>query len=94
MTTIDLKEITHSWSVLQTQVFVPQTETEYQKLVELLDTLIDQVGEEENHPLASLMDVIGFLIESYETIYTPELNVSRVNLLSRLKMSDQIEAEI
>ncbi len=35
-------------------------------LVAVLDRLIDMVGVNENHPLASLMEVIGILIEKYE----------------------------
>jgi mRNA interferase HigB len=33
----------------------------------------DDVGEDENHPLASLMDVLGVLIEKYEDEHVPEL---------------------
>lgn len=55
-------------------LFVPHTEQEYNHLVELLDSLIDQVGEDENHPLASMMDVIGVLIENYEAEHIPELD--------------------
>ena len=54
-------------------VFVPHAENEYQQLVDLLDDLIDVVGENENHPLASLMEVIGVLIEKYEDEHIPEL---------------------
>ena len=54
-------------------VVVPRTEAEYRKLVELLDRVTDQVGEDENHPLASLMDVLGVLIEKYEDEHVPEL---------------------
>ena len=54
-------------------VFVPHAEGEYQQLVALLDDLIDVVGENENHPLASLMEVIGVLIEKYEAEHVPEL---------------------
>ena len=39
----------------------------------MLDTLIDLVGEDETHPLASLMEVIGVLIEKYEDEHVPEL---------------------
>ena len=39
-------------------LFVPHAESEYQRLVAVLDDLIDVVGEDENHPLASLMEVI------------------------------------
>lgn len=42
-------------------------------LVGVLDGLIDIVGEDENHPLASLMDVVGALIEKYEDEHVPEL---------------------
>ena len=48
-------------------------ESEYQRLVAMLDNLIDVVGENENHPLASLMEVIGVLIEKYEDEHVPEL---------------------
>jgi len=42
------------------------TEKEYENLVAVLDDLIDEVGEDEVHPLASLMEVVGVLIEKYE----------------------------
>ncbi len=61
------------WPRLAPVVFVPHGESEYQKLVDLLDDLIDIVGENENHPLASLMEVIGVLIEKYEDDHVPEL---------------------
>ena len=54
-------------------IFVPHAESEYQRLVAVLDDLIDVVGENENHPLASLMEVIGVLIEKYEDEYVPKL---------------------
>ena len=54
-------------------VFVPYTEEDYNHLVEQLDSLIDQMGEDETHPLASMMDVIGILIENYEAEHIPEL---------------------
>lgn len=44
------------------------------RLVERLDQLIDEVGEDETHPLASLMEVIGVLIEKYEDEHVAELD--------------------
>ena len=41
--------------------------------MQLLDRLTDEVGEDENHPLASVMDVLGVLIEKYEDEHVPEL---------------------
>ena len=61
------------WPRMVPVIFVPHAESEYQQLVTLLDDLIDVVGENENHPLASLMEVIGVLIEKYEDEHVPEL---------------------
>jgi HTH-type transcriptional regulator/antitoxin HigA len=61
------------WPALASIVFVPHSEREYQRLVGLLDALIDVVGENESHPLASLMEVIGVLIEKYEDEHVSEL---------------------
>ncbi|MDE0906646.1 MAG: hypothetical protein OSB18_04555 [SAR324 cluster bacterium] len=55
-------------------VFVPHAESEYQRLVAVLDNLIDEVGEDENPPLVSLMEVVGVLIEKYEDEHVPELS--------------------
>ena len=52
---------------------VPHTEEEYERIVALLDQLIDEVGEEESHPLASLMEILGVLVEAYEAEHVPEL---------------------
>jgi HTH-type transcriptional regulator / antitoxin HigA len=47
-------------------LFVPRNEAEYDRLVSILNQLIDQVGSDELHPLASLMDVVGALVEQYD----------------------------
>ena len=73
MPTINIDETIKAWSNLNNTLFVPHTETEYQQLVSLLDDLIDEVGEDESHPLASLMEIVGLLIESYESKNVPEL---------------------
>jgi HTH-type transcriptional regulator/antitoxin HigA len=52
---------------------VLHNEQDYQQAVELLDNLIDIVGENENHPLASLMELLGLLIEQYEDTFVPEI---------------------
>ena len=50
------------------------SELGYDHLVSILDQLVDEVGEDEAHPLASLMEVIGVLIEKYEDENVPELD--------------------
>jgi HTH-type transcriptional regulator/antitoxin HigA len=73
MQTLNIEQTINAWSSITENVFVPHTEEEYKHLVDILDSLIDQIGEDENHPLASLMEVIGVLIENYENEHIPEL---------------------
>ena len=61
------------WREVSKILYLPHTEREYQEAVRLLDNLIDTIGEDENHPLASLMEVLGVLIEKYEDEYVPEI---------------------
>jgi HTH-type transcriptional regulator/antitoxin HigA len=63
MQNLDIAKTAEAWAPLSQTLFVPHTESEYRQLVELLDTLIDEVGEDESHPLASFMEVVGILIE-------------------------------
>ncbi|MEO1691026.1 MAG: hypothetical protein AAFR63_05790 [Cyanobacteria bacterium J06631_6] len=75
MQVIDIKETIDAWSSLANKVTVAHTEEEYKQLVAVLDNLIDEVGESEDHPLSSLMEVIGVLVENYENQYVSELSV-------------------
>lgn len=70
---IDLGKVANAWATLTDSVFVPHTEEEYNQVVALLDQLIDEVGGDESHPLASLMEVLGVLIEHYEITHVPKL---------------------
>jgi HTH-type transcriptional regulator / antitoxin HigA len=69
----ELEHVTKAWPPISQAVRVPYTEEGYRQLVELLDRVTDEVGEDESHPLASLMDVLGVLIEKYEDEHVPEL---------------------
>ena len=61
------------WPSVAKILYVPHDDAEYDRLVAVLDQLIDRVGEDETHPLASLMEVIGVLIEKYEDEHVPEI---------------------
>ena len=73
MQKLDIDRTVSAWSSLAGNVFVPHTEEEYNQIIALLDSLIDEVGEDESRPLASLMEVLSVLIENYEAEYVPEL---------------------
>ena len=73
MSAAELEKVTEAWPPISRAVRVPHTDADYRELVELLDRITGEVGENENHPLASLMDVLGVLIEKYEDEHVPEL---------------------
>jgi HTH-type transcriptional regulator/antitoxin HigA len=73
MSVAELEKVTKAWQPVSRTVRVPHTEADYRELVQLLDRITDEVGEDENHPLASLMDVLGVLIQKYEDEHVPEL---------------------
>lgn len=73
MSAAQLETLTRSWAPIAKLICVPRTEADYARLVALLDEVTDEVGEDENHPLASFMDILGTLVEDYETDHVPEL---------------------
>lgn len=70
---LDVDRTASAWSSLAGTIFVPHSLEEYRRLVALLDGLIDEVGEDEAHPLASLMEIVGVLVAAYESEHVPEL---------------------
>jgi HTH-type transcriptional regulator/antitoxin HigA len=73
---IQLEKIAKIWPGIQNIFSVPHNQKEYNRLVHILDGVIDEVGENESHPLASLMETLGSLIESYEVQNIPEIDGS------------------
>ena len=73
---LDIERTSSAWLTLAGDVFVPHSPEEYRRLVMLLDNFIDEVGEDETHPLASLMEILGVLIQNYEAEHVPELTAS------------------
>ena len=73
MSTAQIEEAFAAWPHLEPVLRVPHTDNEYRQLVKLLDRLVDEVGENENHPLASMMEVIGVLVEKYDDENVAEL---------------------
>ena len=81
---IQLEKIAKIWPGIQNIFSVPHNQKEYNRLVDILDGLIDEVGENESHPLASLMETLGSLIESYEAQNIPEIEGSPSGALKTL----------
>lgn len=61
-----LANISKVWPTIRAVFSVPHTKTEYLALVETLDNLVDEVGNNQNHGLVPVMETVGNLIENYE----------------------------
>jgi HTH-type transcriptional regulator/antitoxin HigA len=70
---IELRQITEVWPRVSNTIHAPHSDKEYGELREALDQLMDKVGDDETHPLASLMDVLRVLVQKYEDEHVPVL---------------------
>jgi HTH-type transcriptional regulator/antitoxin HigA len=64
------EDIRGSWRVLCPFLSIGN-EREYDLAIERLNTLIDEVGTDENHPLYGLLDTLGMVIHRYEKQHYP-----------------------
>jgi len=61
-----LENISKAWPSIKAVFSVPHSEEDYLALVKTLDSLVDEVGNNQNHKLSPAMETIGNLIENYE----------------------------
>ncbi len=54
-----------AWSVVDQGLSI-RTEADYNKAIGMLNRLLDEVGNNEAHPLFNFFEVLGTIIESYE----------------------------
>lgn len=76
----DLRE---HWTALE-PLFIIRSEAEYDRAVEYLNELLDEVGANEAHPLYELLDTLGTLIAAYEAEHLPIPPASGAELLTYL----------
>lgn len=62
----------------------PVNDDEYDAKVEALDELLDTIGDDEGHPLASLVAHLGDVIEAYDERRRPMPDVSGASVLRYL----------
>ena len=89
----NLEKTIQVWPQISEVLFVPHTEAEYDCAVSLLDELIDEVGEDESHPVASLMETLGTLIEGYEDNHFPEPSGDPISSLQEFMIEHALTSE-
>lgn len=74
------------WRFVAPLLNAPETEDDYDALVAALDELLELIGDDEEHPLASLASHMGDLIEAYDDSHRPMLEVSGADMLRHLML--------
>lgn len=61
-----IQDTIQSWKKISPVIHEPQNTDDYEKLSNLLDNLLDIVGEDESHEIMGLVDVISHMIAKYD----------------------------
>jgi len=61
-----IKNTIKHWNYISEDIHEPRNHAEYQKLSNILDQLLDIVGENESHKLMGLVDVVSHMIDRYD----------------------------
>jgi len=69
MTTI-AKDLEQHWTAIRPLLCI-RSERAYDRAVKLLNSLIDEIGTDEKHPLYELLDTLGMVIHAYEEEHHP-----------------------
>lgn len=65
---VDLDRIAAAWAVFDEAAHVHpiRNDADYDRMVTLVEQLVDRVGDNERHPLASLLAIVGELVADYD----------------------------
>ena len=78
-----IKEIQPHWTVIRPYLSI-YNEEDYDRAIEQMNALIDNVGTNEDHPMYDFLDTLGTLIHAYEETIYPMPPVSGTEVLSYL----------
>lgn len=96
---IDMQHLLPAWEQFRadTDIAPIRDEVHGTRMTAMLEALLDETGGDERHPLMGLVDIVGALIEDYETEHHPLPQTKGVEALKfllaqhGLKQSDSAE---
>ncbi|MFA7241285.1 MAG: transcriptional regulator [Sulfuricellaceae bacterium] len=70
---IQVHHLLPAWETFRSATHISpiRDEAHYQRMVEMLDALLDEAGGDESHPAMGLIDIVGDLIHDYESEHHP-----------------------
>ena len=77
------KETAKHWASIAPLLSI-RNEREYDRAVQLMNQLVDEIGDNQRHPLYGLLDTLGTLLHSYEEVHHPLPHVDGVEMLRYL----------
>ncbi|ARB46057.1 MULTISPECIES: helix-turn-helix domain-containing protein [Alloalcanivorax] len=72
------------WAHIAPLLDEPESEADYDAKVEALDELLDAIGDDEQHSLASLAARLGDVIKAYDETHRPMSDVAGIDVLRYL----------
>ena len=83
------EDIQAYWQVIG-PLFVIRNESDYDEAIEHLNELLDEVGDDERHPLYDLLDTLGTVIHAYEENHHPIPECDGIEVLQFLMEEHEI----
>ena len=83
---IQVKHLLPAWETFRsaTDIAPIRDEAHYQRMTAMLEALLDETTGDENHPAMGLVDIVGDLIEDFESEHHPMPDVTGVQALKFL----------
>ncbi len=72
-TQFDIRAIQSSWRAFDAVAHLRpiHDEDSYTRMAALMNSLLDATGDDEDHPLSGLLDLVGDIVSKYEKSITP-----------------------
>jgi HTH-type transcriptional regulator/antitoxin HigA len=83
---VDMQRILPAWEQFRaaTDISPIRDEGHYARMTKILESLLDEVGADESHPIMGLIDIVGDLIDDYESELHPLPQTNGVDALKFL----------
>ena len=90
---IDTNSIAPIWDDLRHRLGLApiHSKAQYNRMVQLMNGLVDEVGGNEKHPLADLLEIVGDLIAVYEARYYSIANAEPREVLRLLMEQNNLQ---
>lgn len=80
----------HHWQHIAKVIHIPHNKKECDKTIDILNELIDIIGQDEKHPLVDLLELVGCCVEVYEKTHYKLPQSSPIEIIQSLMEEHQL----